>query len=76
MDIIAARAWWYNAPMPVLSKAAVVREMANPIEDDHPGRTAAEAERALASLVEHGMVEMAGDQITIPVRFQQVDKAG
>jgi hypothetical protein len=76
LDIIAARAWRYNAPMPVLRKAAVVREMANPLEDDHPGRTAVEAERALAFLVEHGMVDMEGDQITIPARFQQVDKTG
>src|ERR1700750_2488308 len=40
LDIIAARAWRYNAPMPVLSKAAMIREMANPLEDDYPSRTA------------------------------------
>jgi hypothetical protein len=52
LDIIAARTWRYNAPLTAISKADVVCEMAQPIEDDHPGRTAAEAERALAFLVE------------------------
>jgi hypothetical protein len=76
LDIITEHAWQYKDPPKAVSKATVLREMAEPIEDYHPGRTAEEAERALALLVEHGMVEMAGDQITIPVRFQQVDKAG
>ena len=76
LDIIAAHAWRYNAPPRAVSKTKVIREMAEPIEDDHPGRTAEEAERALAFLVEHGMVEMEGDQITVPARFQQGDKAG
>ena len=50
--------------------------MAQPIEDLYPGRTAEETERALAFLVEHGMVDVAGDQIIVPARFQQVDKVG
>jgi len=74
--MIADRAWQYNAPLQAVSKADVLREMAQPIEDLYPGRTAEEVERALAFLVEHGMVEVAGDQITVPARFQQVDKAG
>ena len=41
-----------------------------------PGRTAEEVERALALLVEQGMVDVEGDQITVPARFQYVDKAG
>ena len=76
VDLIADRAWQYNAPLQAVSKAEVLREMAQPIEDFYPGRSTEETERALAFLVEHGMVEVAGDQITVPVRFQQVDKAG
>jgi hypothetical protein len=60
----------------VVSKTEVLREMAQPIEDLYPGRSAEETERALAFLVEPGMVEVAGGQITVPARFQQVDKAG
>jgi hypothetical protein len=75
-DLIADRAWQYNAPLQAVSKAEVLREMAQPIDDLCPGRIAEEVERALAFLVEHGMVEMAGDQITVPARFQQVDKVG
>jgi hypothetical protein len=76
LDIIVDKAWRYQAPMRPVSKAEVFRQMAEPIDDDYPGQTAEEAERALAFLVEHGMVEIDGDQITIPARFQQVDKAG
>jgi len=76
LDMIAEHAWQYNAPLKVVSKAEVLRKMAEPIEDLYPGRTAEETERALAFLVEQGMVEVEGDQITIPARFQQVDKAG
>jgi hypothetical protein len=76
LDIIADHAWQYNAPTQAVSKAKVLREMAEPIEDYHPGRTAAETERALTFLAEHGMVDIEGDQITVPARFQQVDKAG
>ena len=50
--------------------------MAQPIEDLYPGRTAEKTESALAFLVEQGVVDVEGDQITIPARFQQVDKAG
>ena len=76
VDLIADRAWQYNAPLQAVSKAEVLREMAQPIEDLYPGRSTEETDRALAFLVEHGMVEVAGDQITVPARFQQVDKAG
>ena len=76
LDLIADRAWQYNAPLQAVSKAEVLREMAQPIDELCPGRTAEEVERALAFLVEHGMVEVVGDQITVPARFQQVDKVG
>jgi hypothetical protein len=75
LDIITEYAWQYNDPMLAVSKATVLREMSEPIEGHHPGRTAEEAERALALLVEHGMIEVNGDQITIPARFQPVDEA-
>jgi hypothetical protein len=76
LDIIAEHAWQYNAPPQVVSKAEVLRKMAEPIADLYPGRTAEETERALAFLVEQGMVDVEGDQITVPARFQQGDKAG
>jgi predicted deacylase len=51
-----------------VSKAVVFREFRVPldVEDDMPAR---DAEAALAFLVEQGMVEVAGDQITVPARF-------
>jgi hypothetical protein len=51
-----------------VSKAAVFREfMASPdLADEIPAR---DAEAALAFLVEHGMVEVAGDTITVPASF-------
>ena len=52
----------------------MLRELAQPIDELCPGRPAEDVERALAFLVERGMVE--GDQIAVPARFQQVDKAG
>jgi hypothetical protein len=76
LDMIADRAWHYNAPLQAVSKAEVLREMAQPIDALCPGRTTEEVERALAFLVEQGMVEVEGEQITVPARFQQVDKAG
>src|SRR5689334_20620965 len=76
VDLIADRAWQYNAPLQGVSKAEVLQEMAQPIDELCPGRTAEEVERALAFLIEHGMVDVKGDQITVPARFQQVDKAG
>ena len=76
LDIIADHAWQYSAPLKVVSKAEVLRTMAQPIEDLHPGRTTEETERALAFLVAQGMVEVEGDQITIPARFQRVGEAG
>ena len=76
LDLIADRAWQYNAPLQAVSKAEVLRELAQPIDELCPGRTAEEVERALAFLVEQGMVDVEGDQITVPARFQQVDKAG
>ena len=76
LDVITEYAWQYNHPLKVVSKAEVLRRMAEPIEDLYPGRTGEETERALAFLVEQGMVEVEGDQITVPARFQQGDKAG
>ena len=76
LDMIADRAWQYNAPLQAVSKAEVLRELAQPIDDLCPGRPAEEVERALAFLIEQGMVEVAGDQITVLARFQQIDKAG
>jgi hypothetical protein len=76
LDLIADRAWQYNAPLQAVSKAEVLRELAQPIDELCPGRTAEEVERALAFLVEQGMVDVAGDQISVPTRFQQVNKAG
>ena len=70
VDLIADRAWQYNASLQVVSKAEVLRELAQPIDELCPGRTAEEVERALAFLVEQGMVEVEGDQITVPARFQ------
>jgi predicted deacylase len=51
-----------------VSKAAVFREFMVPLdlEDDMPVR---DAEAALAFLVEQGMVEVAGDEITVPASF-------
>jgi hypothetical protein len=51
-----------------VSKAAVFREFMVPLdlEDEMPAR---DAEVALAFLVEQGMVEVAGDTITVPARF-------
>ena len=51
-----------------VSKAAVFREFMAPLdlEDEIPAR---DAEAALAFLVEQGMVEVAGDTITVPARF-------
>ena len=76
VDLLADRAWQYNAPLQAVSKAEVLRELAQPIDELCPGRTAEETERALTFLVEHGMVEVEGDQITVPARFQQANKAG
>jgi hypothetical protein len=76
LGIIAEHAWQYNAPLKAVSKAEILREMAEPIEDLYPGQTTEQTERALAFLVEQGMVEIEGDEITVPARFQQVDKAG
>ena len=76
VDLIADRAWQYHAPLQAVSKAEVLRELAQPIDELCPGRTAEEVERALAFLVGQGMVEVEGDQIIVPARFQQVDKAG
>src|SRR4051812_11835558 len=63
-------------PLQAVSKAEVLREMAEPLDELCPGRTAEEVERALTFLVEQGMVDVEGNQITVPARFQQVDKAG
>ena len=51
-----------------VSKAAVFREFMVPLdlEDEMPAR---DAEVALAFLVEQGMVEVAGDTITVPASF-------
>jgi len=76
VDLIADRAWQYNASLQAVSKAEVLRELAQPIDELCPGRPAEDVERALAFLVEQGMVEVEGNQIAVPARFQQVDKAG
>jgi len=68
------RAWQDNASLKVVSKAEVLREMAEPIED--LSRPKHRGNRARPDLVEQGMVEVAGDQIIVPARFQQVNKAG
>lgn len=51
-----------------VSKATVFREFMVSLdpEDDMPAR---DAEAALAFLVDQGMVEVAGDEITVPARF-------
>ena len=51
-----------------VSKAAVFREfmVSLDLEDDMPAR---DADAALAFLVEQGMVEVAGDRITVPASF-------
>ena len=51
-----------------VSKAAVFREFMGPpdLEDEMPAR---DADAALAFLVDQGMVEVAGDEITVPARF-------
>jgi hypothetical protein len=51
-----------------VSKAAVFREFMVSLdpENDMPAR---DAEAALAFLVDQGMVEVAGDEITVPARF-------
>jgi hypothetical protein len=51
-----------------VSKAAVFREFLAPLDldDEMPAR---DAEVALAFLVEQGMVQVAGDTITVPARF-------
>ena len=51
-----------------VSKAAVFREfmMSLDLEDETPAR---DAEAALVFLVDQGMVEVAGDEITVPARF-------
>src|SRR5690242_12987178 len=58
----AGRAWQYNGPLQAVSKAEVLREMAQPIDELCPARTAEETKRALAFLVEQGMVEVEGEQ--------------
>ena len=54
--------------MQPVSKTAVFREfmVSLDLEDEMPAR---DAEAALAFLVEQGMVEVAGDTITVPARF-------
>jgi hypothetical protein len=51
-----------------VSKAAVFREFMVSLDPEHeiPAR---DAEAALAFLVDQGMVEVAGDEITVPARF-------
>ena len=52
-----------------VSKAAVFREFMVPLDLDEDDVPARDAEAALAFLVEQGMVEVAGDTITVPARF-------
>ena len=51
-----------------VSKAAVFREFMAPLDLEEE-IAARDAEVALAFLVEQGMVEVAGDTITVPARF-------
>jgi hypothetical protein len=51
-----------------VSKAAVFREFMAPLDLDEE-IAVRDAEVALAFLVEQGMVEVAGDTITVPARF-------
>jgi hypothetical protein len=76
LDLIADSAWRYPGPLQPVSKAALFQKLSEPLDEEDRGKTAEESERALAYLVEHGMVEMAGDQITVPAQFQQSGKAG
>jgi hypothetical protein len=52
-----------------VSKAAVFREFMAPLDLDEDDVPARDAEAALAFLVEQGMVEVAGDTITVPASF-------
>jgi hypothetical protein len=75
LDFISAAAFGVAAGAPVLrpvSKAAVFERFTEPVGDpdvDGGPPTPASAEAALAFLAEQGMVEVEGDQITVPARF-------
>jgi hypothetical protein len=58
----------WRRPLQTVSKAAVFREFMAPLdlEEEFAAR---DAEVALAFLVEQGMVEVAGDEITVPASF-------
>ena len=58
-----------------VSKAAVFREFMAPLDLEEE-IAARDAEVALAFLVEQGMVEVAGDTITVPARFWSSGAAG
>jgi hypothetical protein len=76
LGIIAENAFTFDrvASLGPVSRADAITEFVTFEADDEfgdpaPPKTAAGAEAALARLVEHGMIELDGDQIIIPERF-------
>jgi hypothetical protein len=77
LDLIAGAAFDTTGNLRQVSKADVFGEFMQPFDpEDFPGEpvlpkheTPQSAEAALAFLVEQGMVEVAGDTITVPARF-------
>jgi hypothetical protein len=72
LDLIADAAFSFDGTKVVLHpvvREKVVTTFMEPIKEEEAGPTAAEADQALAFLVDHGMILIDGDQITIPERF-------
>jgi hypothetical protein len=75
LDLISAAAFAFSGGAPVLSsvsKATMFEQFAEPVGDpdvDDGPPTLADADAALAFLVEQEMVKVDGDQITVPARF-------
>jgi predicted deacylase len=65
LDVLRLGQWLHLQPV---SKAAVFREFMAPLDLEEE-IVARDAEVALAFLVEQGMVEVAGDTITVPASF-------
>jgi hypothetical protein len=65
LDVLRLGQWLHLKPV---SKAAVFREFMAPLDLEEE-IVARDAEVALAFLVEQGMVEVAGDTITVPASF-------
>jgi hypothetical protein len=69
LDIIIGAAFNHETgAIGTISKEAVFREFTDP-QEGKPAETLESAEIALAVLVNGEMIEVAGDQITIPPRF-------